>query len=352
LKKQDIPILITVILTFIFLVITILGQAENDIRNMLLITMFFAGVSVLILVVKGAPRPAPRPPQAVAGAAREAADAAREAADAAEAAANAAAAPAAANHSLIKNVVWLFLGSGIALIIAIIITLTYQYIPSNQIPEEFNPQDSPFVATVTRDSTILVPLRNILTPINASIEANIYHKNPNNTIQNVKLFSSDSVLTFKPDFLKVGEYKNGEIWKNNISVRHDLSVSNTSKIYQIRISYLNSTGQLNQLPLQFEWPIKMLDLDLVSYFWIVLIGVITSRALTLFRTQKTAFVQLQIKDYIWIVFSFIIGILIFSSFKNQIDPTSDIIINISLAFGFGFGFEKVLEVGEDFVKPE
>ena len=81
----------------------------------------------------------------------------------------------------------------------------------------------------------------------------------------------------------------------------------------------------------------MLDLDLVLYFWIVLIGVITSRALTLFKNQqgqRRVFVQLEIKDYLWIVFSFIIGILIFSSFKNQIDLTSDIIINISLAFGF------------------
>jgi hypothetical protein len=163
------------------------------------------------------------------------------------------------------------------------------------------------------------------------------------------------VLTFTPNFSKIGDYQNGEIWKNNVMVRHDLSVSNTSKAYQIRISYLNSTGQLNQLPLQFVWPIKMLDLDLVSYFWIVLIGVITSRALTLFKKQsaeeRRAVVQLEIKDYIWIIFSFIIGILIFSSFKNQIDLTSDIIINISLAFGFGFGFEKVLEVGEDFAKP-
>jgi hypothetical protein len=329
LKKQDIPILITVSLTFIFLVATVLSQTENDTRNMLIITMFFAGVSVLILVVRGAPQPAAAP------------------------AANPAAAAAAAPR-LIQSVVWLFLGSGIALVIAIVITLTYQYIPNNQIPEEFNQQGSPFAITVTRDSTILVPLRNILTPINASVEANIYHKIPNNTntILNVKLFSADSVLTFKPNFSKIGDYENGEIWKNNVMVRHDLSVSNTSKAYQIRISYLNSTGQLNQLPLQFVWPIKMLDLDLVSYFWIVLIGVITSRALTLFKAQKTAFVQLQIKDYIWIVFSFIIGILIFSSFKNQIDLTSDIIINISLAFGFGFGFEKVLEVGEDFAKPE
>lgn len=96
----------------------------------------------------------------------------------------------------------------------------------------------------------------------------------------MKLFSSDSVLTFRPNFSKINEYVNGEKWKNNVMVRHDLSVSNTSKAYQIRISYLNSTGELNQLPLQFVWPIKMLDLDLVSYFWIFLIGVITSRALT------------------------------------------------------------------------
>jgi hypothetical protein len=329
LKRQDIPIFVTVILTFLFLVAAILSRTENDIRNMLLITMFFAGISVLILVVKGTPQPAPPQAARIAG--------------------------QPAPPSLIRSVAWLFLGSGIALIIAIIITLTYQYIPSNQIPEEFNPQVSPFVVTITRDSTILVPLRNILTPINASVEANIYHKIPNdtNTILNVKLFSPDSVLTFRPNFTKINEYVNGEIWKNDVMVRHDLSVSNTSKAYQIRISYLNSTGQLNQLPLQFVWPIKMLDLDLVSYFWIVLIGVITSRALTLFKAQqgqRKAFVQLEIKDYLWIVFSFIIGILIFSSFKNQIDLTSDIIINISLAFGFGFGFEKVLEVGEDFAK--
>jgi hypothetical protein len=148
LKKQDIPILITASLTFIFLVAAVLDQTENDTRNMLIITMVFAGVSILILVVGGAP-------QAGAGA------------------------PAIlAAPKLIKSVTWLFLGSGIALIIAIIITLTYQYIPSNQIPEEFNPQGSPFVVTITRDATILVPLRNILTPINADVEANIYHKIP------------------------------------------------------------------------------------------------------------------------------------------------------------------------------
>lgn len=132
----------------------ILSPTESDIRNILLIAMFFAGVSILILVVTGAPQPA------------------------APTAAAAAAPPAAANPSLIKSVAWLFLSSEIVLIIAIIITLTYQYIPNNQIPEDFNSQGSPFVVTVTRDATILVPLRNILTPIDASVEANIYHKTP------------------------------------------------------------------------------------------------------------------------------------------------------------------------------
>jgi asparagine N-glycosylation enzyme membrane subunit Stt3 len=98
LKKQDIPILITASLTFIFLVAAVLGQTENDTRNMLIITMVFAGVSVLILVARGAPQPAAAP------------------------AANPAAAAAAPPRRLIKSVVWLFLGSGIALIIAIILS--------------------------------------------------------------------------------------------------------------------------------------------------------------------------------------------------------------------------------------
>jgi hypothetical protein len=321
LKRHDIPIYTTVSLTFLFLLFTFLRQNENDVGNLLIITILFAGVSIFILAIRGAPQPV-RPP----------------------------AKPPPANPRVIKNVIWLFLGSGIALVVAIILTLTYQYIPSNQIPEEFSPQGSPFIVTITRDATILVPLRNLLTPIISSIEANIYYKTPGINIQNVKLFSSDSVLTFKPDFIWVRDYQNGSIYKNNVMVRHNLAVSNTSNLYQIRISYLNSTGGLNQLPLQFVWPIKMLDLDIVSYFWIVLIGVITSRVLTLFKNQKKALVQLEIKDYIWIIFSFIIGLLIFSNFKDQINPTSDIIINISLAFGFGFGFEKVLEVGEEFSK--
>ncbi|HZB73750.1 MAG TPA: hypothetical protein VE378_03310 [Nitrososphaeraceae archaeon] len=59
-------------------------------------------------------------------------------------------------------------------------------------------------------------------------------------------------------------------------------------------------------------------------------------------------IQLEIRDYIWIAFSFIIAILIFSSFSTQIQLTTNIVANISLAFGFGFGFDKVLEVAKRF----
>jgi hypothetical protein len=44
------------------------------------------------------------------------------------------------------------------------------------------------------------------------------------------------------------------------------------------------------------------------------------------------------------------AVLIFASFRSQVDLTTNIIINISLAFGFGFSFDKVLEVAERFQK--
>lgn len=37
---------------------------------------------------------------------------------------------------------------------------------------------------------------------------------------------------------------------------------------------------LQFLSLIFNWPVKTLDFSLVAYFWIVLIGVISSRALS------------------------------------------------------------------------
>ena len=49
------------------------------------------------------------------------------------------------------------------------------------------------------------------------------------------------------------------------------------------------------------------------------------------------------REYLWIPFSAIITLLIFTSFHEQVKLSSDILLNFALAFGFGFGFDKVFE---------
>jgi hypothetical protein len=100
-----------------------------------------------------------------------------------------------------------------------------------------------------------------------------------------------------------------------------------------------------------------------NYFWIIFSGVLLSRIFPLFTNQErrqdddsnqsgnsiSARVTERIKlgpiEFLWVPFSAIITLLIFTSFKGQIQPTSDIIGNMALAFGFGFGFDKVLNMG-------
>ena len=284
-----------------------------------------------------------------------------------------------------KNPFWLFLSIGVFLIITIIFTLMTEYIPYSDSTTLYNTGVTPFPVLVKRASTILVPLRNLFDPIDNNIMVQIYNKLPNITITNVKLSTtSDSILSFNDTFthlpiiyLKgVSNITKGSIaapantqklikWiypvlQYNLKTRaqHSLEVSNTTNPYTINIFYLNSTSGnpiLQSLSLTFNWPVKTLDFSLITYFWIVLIGVISSRALSRAIKQKESDgsnkltrTELQNIDYVWILFSFIIALLIFSSFKQQVSLSTHIIANLSAAFAFGFGFDKVLEVAERF----
>jgi hypothetical protein len=56
------------------------------------------------------------------------------------------------------------------------------------------------------------------------------------------------------------------------------------------------------------------------------------------------------KDLLWIIFSFLIAVLLFSTFKQNVILSTSLLINISLAFGFGFTFDRTLEMATRF-KP-
>jgi hypothetical protein len=95
----------------------------------------------------------------------------------------------------------------------------------------------------------------------------------------------------------------------------------------------------------------VLDFGKPSYFWIIFLGVLISRVFSFSRIKSggggsgssSLWMQLDGRELLWVPFSAVITLLIFSSFKEQVNLTTDVITNLALAFGFGFGFDKVLE---------
>lgn len=152
------------------------------------------------------------------------------------------------------------------------------------------------------------------------------------------------------------------------------------------------TPKLYHSKITFPWNIASLDLNLITYFWIVMTGVVTSRFLDflLVRLNKEDVIDKKIeeqfdkyieaegsdevkieyrisefqkkidyhrdnilqdlhwKELLWIVFSFIISILVFAGFKQNVALVNSVLINISIAFGFGFAFDRTLQMATRF----
>jgi hypothetical protein len=223
---------------------------------------------------------------------------------------------------------------------------------------------------IDREPTVLIPLKTVtpFPPRSTAIQVGISH-NTSNAIETVKLSTTDSILSYPAKFTFVNSKSVNDSQRDNYTMEayanHNLEVGNSTRQYTIDVIYSNATSNLPQKwSVPFNWPIQTMNMSIFSYFWIVLIGVLVSRLLSLVldklekieQTQdpvlknniKGQQIALNINDYIWITFSFIIAILIFSSFNEQVELTTNIIFNISLAFGFGFGFDKVLEVAKRF----
>jgi hypothetical protein len=74
-------------------------------------------------------------------------------------------------------------------------------------------------------------------------------------------------------------------------------------------------------------------------------GVLLSRIFSIptVSPNPASWNTLDKREYLWIPFSAIVTLLIFTSFHQQIKLSSDILLNFALAFVFGFGFDKVFE---------
>ena len=247
-------------------------------------------------------------------------------------------------------------------------SVAVESVPVNHFVEKVDGQNMSIL--IDREPTILIPLKTVapFSPRSTLIQASINHDD-NITIEAVKLSTSDSILSYPEKFDFVNSTSVSGSKRDQFSMvaysNHNLDINNSTKLYTIDVIYSNSTNnKLQKWSVPFSWPIKSMNMSIFAYFWIVLIGVLVSRLLSLIldkldkiqqtQDQKTKdlitsqAIVLNINDYVWITFSFIIAILIFSSFNQQVELTTNIVINISLAFGFGFGFDKVLEVAKRF----
>jgi hypothetical protein len=133
-----------------------------------------------------------------------------------------------------------------------------------------------------------------------------------------------------------------------VQIGHPLEVKNTTETYSVDILYRpnNQTfGELSQLRVPIEWNIRTLDFGKPSYFWIIFAGVLLSRIFSYSKDDSDFSPHpLDGRDALWAPFSAVITLLIFTSFREQVALTNDIITNLALAFSFGFGFDKILEV--------
>jgi hypothetical protein len=267
-------------------------------------------------------------------------------------------------------------------------TLANIHIPINQ--EVVTANNTDILVVVRKEANILIPLSNFFFPkytmINVDIYFNDLNLRRNNFIAAPLLTSNSSSLLSQPDS-KFQE--NIFFTKYNLTMRvgHPLYVANSTSKYNLEIIYRpgsiqdltnagnagnagnadrqvrsnmlgnatttselfprtleGSPSNIKVLSIPLQYQITSLDFSRPEYFWIIALGVLASRVFTISKVSlNEVSINLGVGELIWIPFSAIITLLIFSSFVNQITLSNDVILNLSLAFAFGFGFDKVFE---------
>jgi hypothetical protein len=246
--------------------------------------------------------------------------------------------------------------SGILLVISIILTVQNEYVPSNK-EVLFDNSSRYFNIVVTKERDILVPTTAFFNPKTSDIDVAIFFKDPivtNKTIKFVSLSANSTSLlrvdTAKPTIPREGLAQYFFV----VKAGHPLNITNATEHYAIKVFYRPypnpaAPNEVKELSIPITWNLRFLDFSQISYFWIILLGVLASRVFTITFSggNQLSFTRADkpdLKELLWIPFSAIITLLIYSSFIEQVDLQANMFLNLALAFAFGFGFDKVLEV--------
>ena len=181
-----------------------------------------------------------------------------------------------------------------ALIMTVFLSMYLEYVPQNYNTLSFsNPtNNSGFSGFYTMESYMQIPLRNTIEPKVSNISIVVFSKPDDSTIKDVRLSSRsntvDNILTFPEKFVNEPVYDGGERFVINVTAQHNLKIQNSSIPLRVDIIYtINNTNssngndqksnsELKILPISIDWSVRTLDMSLISYFWVVMIGVIVS----------------------------------------------------------------------------
>jgi hypothetical protein len=273
----------------------------------------------------------------------------------------------------------IFLFVIVGLSATVILSIMLEYVPSTTSQTIYRNNEVGLYVIVTREPFIKIPLENVLIPRESEFKVDVYPKQKQNILSTSLRPIGETVIS-NPVLTRNNASDNDHYIASAIlNAQHDGQLSNKTYPYAVDIFYTSqNNSDLQSFSIPFTWPIQKMDFSMLNYFWIVLIGVITSRlskryaehhsmgkrspgttdttvaihtgALTIPKQTSSAQPPyLKPTDFLWIGFSAIIALLIFSSFEENVTLTSFIITNVSVAFGFGFGFDKVLEAGQEFL---
>lgn len=239
---------------------------------------------------------------------------------------------------------------GTGFTIALSITTIFEYTPNNFSTDVTNTKN--MTVLIVRNNPIIVPILNTLNSEQKPLIVELYYNNSEKNISSIRLSSlSDSYLSMETTLLKNSK-NNPNVYNTFFTVKHLGLKGNFTSTYKLDIFYnVPGNSSLQQQTIDFNVLTSFKDLTILSYFWIVLLGVVVGRIITIvIKYKDNSFIRLKKIDIIWITVSFIIGITGFTGFMSTTFTTFQnlIIVNIILAFSFGFATEKVLQTVREF----
>ncbi len=255
---------------------------------------------------------------------------------------------------------WILMGVSIlGFLISLIVIVSNEYVPLNK--RLIYANNSDIQAIITYDDNLGVAPPGYVEHKVGTVTAALYFNKVPTLVKDVKLSSdTKSIMTVKNGTMElypknltsaIISKASALTYVGKVEVGHSLEAKNFTENYSIDIFYrtnMNDTGPLQRMSVNIPWNITALDFGQLTYFFIIFAGVLLSRVFTFSRPSgsgvsskiTTTFTHLEL---IWVPFSAVITLLIFSSFNEQTKLGPNIIGNIALAFGFGFGFDKIFE---------